>query len=93
MQFYVYLIVTKKSNSLISYVGYTKDLNKRLKDHNKSKGAKFTKGRNWTIAYSKIYKNKSIAMKEEYKLKKNFKLRNNIKKKYLKNENINTSTI
>ena len=93
MQFYVYLIVAKKSNSLVSYVGYTKDLKKRIIDHNKSKGAKFTKGRKWSLAYIKIYKNKSIAMKEEYKLKKNFKLRNFIKKNYLKNENFNTTSI
>ncbi len=93
MLFYVYLIVAKNSKSLISYVGYTKNLKKRIKDHNKSKGAKFTRGRKWSLAYIKIYKNKSTAMKEEYKLKKDYKLRNKIKKNYLKNENFNTSSI
>ena len=83
MQFYVYLIVTKKSNSLISYVGYTKDLNKRLKDHNKSKGAKFTKGNKWVLIYSRKYSNKISAMKNEYKLKKNIKIRNKLKFRYL----------
>ena len=32
-------------------------------------------------------------MKEEYKLKKNYKLRSKIKSKFIKNENINTSSL
>ena len=77
--YFVYLLVTKNKNRTISYVGYTKDINKRIKLHNKSKGAKFTRGRKWKLAYYKKYDNKIIAMKEEYKLKKNYKLRSKIK--------------
>ncbi len=51
----------------------------RLTLHNNSKGAKFTRGRNWKIVYSKKYKNKIKAMKEEYILKKDIKLRNSLK--------------
>ena len=79
MRYYVYLIVSKVKNRTISYVGYTKDLNKRLKLHNSSKGAKFTRGRKWKLKYFKSYEKKNIAMKEEYKLKKNYKLRKRIK--------------
>ena len=94
MSYYVYLIVTKKTkNSLTSYVGYTKDLNKRINKHNSSKGAKFTRGRFWKLAYSKRYESKNIALKEEYKLKVNLKLRNLIKKKFIENENISSTTI
>ena len=78
--YFVYLIVTKSKNRTISYVGYTKNINKRLKLHNNSKGAKFTRGRNWKLAYYKRYDNKILAMKEEYKLKKDYKLRSKIKK-------------
>ena len=78
--YFVYLLITKNKNRTISYVGYTKDINKRLKLHNKSKGAKFTRGRKWKLAYYKKYDNKNLAMKEEYKLKKNYKLRSKIKK-------------
>ena len=78
--YFVYLLVTKNKNRTISYVGYTNDINKRLKLHNKSKGAKFTRGRKWKLAYYKTYNNKNLAMKEEYKLKKNYKLRSKIKK-------------
>ncbi len=83
MTFYVYLLISNKNNKKLSYVGYTKNLQKRLILHNSSKGAKFTKGRKWKIAYKKKYNNKSKAMKEEYKLKKNIKLRNKIKANYI----------
>ena len=85
MPFFVYLIVSKKNNKYTSYVGYTSNLIRRLELHNTSKGAKFTKGRLWKLIYKKKYKNKSLAMKEEYLLKKNFKLRNQIKYSYIKN--------
>ncbi len=78
--YFVYLLVSKNKNRTISYVGYTSNISKRLKLHNKSKGAKFTRGRKWKLAYYKKYDNKNLAMKEEYKLKKNYKLRSKIKK-------------
>ena len=93
MKFCVYIIISKKINKYITYVGYTKNIEKRLKLHNSSKGAKFTKGNKWYLIYKKSYSSKVVAMKEEYKLKKNYKLRYEIKKKYLLNENINITSI
>ena len=81
--YYVYLIVSKRKNKLFSYVGYSNNVSKRIKLHNFGKGAKFTKGNYWKLIYKKRYKNKSIAMKEEYILKKNYKLRKLIKEKYI----------
>jgi len=78
MTHYVYLIVTKVKDRTISYVGYTNNLLKRISLHNSSKGAKFTKGKKWRLAYYKLYNSKNIAMKEEYILKKNYKLRKRI---------------
>ena len=83
MKYFVYLIISNHKNKIISYVGYTSDINKRLKLHNSSKGAKFTRGRKWTLIYKKCYKSKSIAMKNEYLLKKNYKKRFELKKKFL----------
>ena len=80
MRFYVYLISSKGKKRTISYVGYTKDIKKRIRLHNSSKGAKFTKGRIWKLKYSKSYNSKKEAMREEYILKKNSKLRNILKK-------------
>ena len=84
MNYFVYLLITKSKDRLISYVGYTNNLKNRLQLHNSSKGAKFTKGRKWTLVYKKCYKTKSIAMKNEFLLKNNKKKRNEIKVKYLK---------
>ena len=93
MIYCVYLILSKKLDKYRSYVGYTKNINKRLYLHNNSKGAKFTRGRKWKIVYLKKYKSKIVAMKEEYKLKKNYKLRKELISEYKKNENFNTITI
>ena len=80
------MIVTENKNKLISYVGYTSNIKKRLLKHNSSKGAKFTRGRKWMLLYLQKYKTKKKAMKEEYILKKNYYFRNKIKLKYLNNE-------
>ena len=86
MRYFVYLLVSlSNKNKPISYVGYSSNIKKRLKLHNTSKGAKFTKGKVWYLAYSKKYYTKSKAMKEEYILKKNTKKRNILKKNFLKN--------
>ena len=94
MKYYVYILLTKYKQKFYTYVGYSKNISKRLELHNNSKGAKYTKGKKWIIIYKKLYKNKSSAMKYEYKLKKNRKKRNNIKFGYLKkNENINFTSL
>ena len=94
MKYYVYLLVSFRNNKLVSYVGYTNDLKKRLHLHNSSKGAKFTRGKKWKIAYFKEYSSKKKAMKEEFLLKKNTKKRNMIKSITLVNyENINSVTL
>tara|TARA_Y100000817_G_C16676194_1_gene463793 strand:- start:467 stop:733 length:267 start_codon:yes stop_codon:yes gene_type:complete len=84
--FFVYLIVAKRKSKLLSYVGYTSNLVKRIKLHNSGKGAKFTRGNYWKLIYKKKYKSKSLAMKNEHLLKKNYKLRNKIKINYYIND-------
>ena len=44
MNYYVYVIASFKYSQIKTYVGWTKDLKKRLKMHNMGKGAKSTKG-------------------------------------------------
>ena len=83
MKFFVYLLISKSNNKIISYVGYTSNLSNRIKLHNSGKGAKFTRGRKWILAYKKCYKTKSEALKNEYLLKKNYKKRSEIKNKFL----------
>ena len=64
-----------------TYVGYTKDLDKRLTLHNLNKGAKFPKGNKWKVIYKKKFQQKNDAMSYEFKLKKNRKKRLEILKK------------
>ena len=91
--FYVYMLISKRKNIFVSYVGYTNNLKKRLDLHNNSKGAKFTRGNKWTLIYKKIFKTKNRAMREEYLLKHDIKKRTRIKNKFLKYEYINSSTL
>ena len=89
MNYTVYLLIAKnKRSNYISYVGYTKDLKKRIKLHNSGKGAKFTRGRKWSLIYKEKFKSKKEAISREYYIKNNRILRNKIK-----NENLNSSSI
>ena len=81
MSFCVYLIITTDTSKKKSYVGYSKDLKKRIILHNSNKGAKSTKGYKWKVIFKKYFQSKSAAMSFEYKLKKNRKLRKKINKK------------
>ena len=82
MSYYVYMLklISKKS---ITYVGYTKDIKKRISLHNSGKGAKFTRGRKWKLIYKEKYTSKNKAISREYYIKKNRKLRNKIKNKFI----------
>ena len=84
MKYTVYLIISTDKSRTATYVGYTSNIAHRIKLHNSSKGAKFTRGRRWKLIYKKCYKTKSIAMKNEFLLKKNYKERLRIKNKFLK---------
>ena len=79
MKHFVYLLVSLHKKRIISYVGYTNDIKKRLKLHNSSKGAKFTRGRTWKLIYKETFKSKNKAISREYYIKKNRTLRNKIK--------------
>jgi len=81
LSYFVYVLSARINNKLITYVGYTNNLKKRLYLHNTNKGAKFTKGKRWKLIYFEKYKTKSKAMKREYYIKTNKKLRSFIKKK------------
>ena len=82
MKYFVYVLGSRKKNKLITYVGYTNNLRKRLYLHNIGKGAKFTRGRAWKILYKEKYLRKNEAISREYYIKKNRKFRDSIKEKY-----------
>lgn len=81
-------MLKSKSKKPITYVGYTNNLKERVKRHNSGKGAKFTRGRKWTLIYKEKFISKKEAISREYYIKNNRILRNK-----LKNENFNTSSL
>ena len=81
MNYYVYMLKSKGIKP-VTYVGYTKDIIKRVNLHNSGKGAKFTRGKKWKLIYKEAFKSKSKAISREYYIKRNRTLRNKIKLSY-----------
>mgnify|MGYP002830104240 FL=1 len=75
-------MLKSKGYKSVTYVGYTNNMNNRLKLHNTGKGAKFTRGRKWKIIYKEKFRSKKEAISREYYIKHNITERNRIKKKY-----------
>ena len=65
-----YLYILKCSDRTL-YTGITVDLKRRIKEHNFSKlGSKYTAARRPVkLVYSKKFRNRSAASKEEYRIK------------------------
>ena len=82
MSYYVYMLKSVEKKP-VTYVGYTINLKNRIILHNNGKGAKFTRGRKWTLIYKEKYISKTKAISREYYIKKNKKLRNQIKNKFI----------
>ena len=87
MNYYVYMLKSMGYKS-VTYVGYTNNMNNRLKQHNTGKGAKFTRGRKWKIIYKEKFSSKKEAISREYYIKHNITERNKIKY-----ENFNPSSV
>ena len=87
MNYHVYMLISL-SKKPVTYVGYTKNLKKRITLHNNNKGAKFTRGRKWKLIYEEKHSSKKEAISREYYIKKNRTLR-----KKIKNENFDSFTI
>ena len=82
MSFFVYLIGTRKKKKLITYVGYTNNIVRRINLHNSGLGAKFTRGRSWKLMYYEKCMTKKEAISRECYIKKNRRFRSLIKDKY-----------
>ena len=84
--YYVYMLKTLKGFKNKTYVGYTADLNSRIKKHNSSKGAKATRGYQWKVIFKKkfISKSKGISVTKSSSLDQNFEKRRHPKLAYQK---------
>ena len=83
-KFFVYMIANLSNKNIITYVGWTNNLKKRLQLHNSGRGAKFTRGRKWILIFKKKMLSKKNAMQFEHKLKKDRKIRKDIITKYIR---------
>lgn len=64
---YVYILLCANNTY---YIGYTNNLEKRIKMHNEKKGAKYTKAFGpCTLVYHETFEDKSAALQREYALK------------------------
>lgn len=54
----------------VIYIGITTNVSRRFQQHNRGKGAKFTRGKSWRLIASNAYNSKSEALKVELKLKR-----------------------
>ncbi len=76
---YVYLIQSEKDFSY--YIGYTKDLKKRFKEHNQGKTKSIKHKIPYRLIYYEAFLNKTNAIKREYELKHNSYKKENLLKR------------
>ena len=67
--YFKYIIQSEKTNRF--YIGYTKDITKRLERHNDGWSKSTKSGIPWKLVYSKKFTIKSDAIKYERELKRN----------------------
>jgi putative endonuclease len=72
---FVYVLASARGGNYRTYVGWTTDLDRRLKQHNDGTGAKSTRGRTWVLVYAERHATRRAAMSREWHLKRDRKLR------------------
>ena len=69
----VYILLCKDATF---YTGISNDINRRLLEHEKGRGAKYTRGRGpFKIVYKAFFNTASEASKEKYRIKNYLKLK------------------
>lgn len=67
---FVYVLGSDGKGGRRTYVGWTTDLDRRLGQHNSGRGARSTRGRDWTLLYAERYATRGEAMSREWHLKR-----------------------
>ena len=71
---YYFYVLRNTANARDFYTGYTRDLKRRLAQHNHGE-QEATKGRQWEVVYYEAYKSERVAQEREHKIKKNGRMR------------------
>jgi putative endonuclease len=77
--FFVYVLGSRRKKDCRTYVGWTTDLQRRLRQHNAGVGAKSSRGRIWTLLYSENCKTRNEAMSREWHIKRDRKFRTTLR--------------
>ena len=75
MDCYVYVLGSAGKDRYLTYVGWTTDVDRRLKQHNAGTGARTTRGRAWVLLYAERFATRRKAMSREWHLKRDRKFR------------------
>lgn len=75
MASFVYILGSHGKGGARSYVGWTTDLDNRLRAHNAGTGARSTRGRQWRLLYAERYISRGEAMSREWHLKRDRRFR------------------
>jgi putative endonuclease len=76
---YVYVLAIATGRRWRTYVGWTTDLDRRVKQHNSGAGAKSTRGNVWVCIYAERYGTRGEAMSREAQLKRDRRFRTQLK--------------
>jgi putative endonuclease len=79
MQCFVYVLGSDGGGKYRTYIGWTTDLDRRLRQHNLGTGAKSTRGRAWILLYAECCATREEAMSREWHLKRDRKFRRNVR--------------
>jgi putative endonuclease len=75
MDCFVYVLGSRTKTRLLTYVGWTSDVARRLRQHNAGKGARSTRGRSWMLLHTEPFATRREAMSREWHLKRDRKFR------------------
>ncbi|MGE4065022.1 MAG: GIY-YIG nuclease family protein [Rhodospirillaceae bacterium] len=67
---YVYVLGSCGKGGPRTYVGWTIDLDQRVRRHNEGTGARATRGRVWFLLYAEKLPDRRAAMRREWHLKR-----------------------
>lgn len=70
MPCFVYVLVSEGPKGPRTYVGWTTDPKRRLREHNSGTGARSTRGRTWALLHVEPYATRTEAMRREWHLKR-----------------------
>ena len=70
MACFVYVLGSRAKTRHLTYVGWTNDVRRRLRQHNAGTGARTTRGRTWVLLHTEQFDDKSTAMSREWHLKR-----------------------